>query len=65
MGTSKQTVEAKQVNSLNLSLQAVNISKREDPAVSSTDMQSLIAQKKGLQSEIAALTREIDNLKVT
>lgn len=62
---SKQTLEAKQMNSLEQSLQAVTISKGKDPAISLTDMQSLIAQKKGLQSEIAALTMGIDNLKVT
>jgi len=62
---SKQTLEAKQLNSLEQSLQAVTISKGKDPAISRTDVQSLIAQKKGLQSEIAALTMGIDNLKVT
>jgi len=65
MDTSKQTLEAKQLNSLEQSLQAVTISKGKDPAISRTDMQSLIVQKKGLQSEIAALTMGIDNLKVT
>jgi len=65
MDTSKQTLEAKQLNYLEQSLQAVTISKGKDPAISRTDMQSLIAQKKGLQSEIVALTKGIDNLKVT
>jgi hypothetical protein len=66
LGTSKQTIEAKQLNSLEESLQAATISKREeDPAVSSTDRQSLIAEKKRLQSEIFSLMRGIDNLKVT
>jgi len=65
LDTSKQTLEAKQLNSLEQSLQAVTISKAKDPAVSPTDMQSLVAQKKVLQSEIAALTMGIDNLKVT
>jgi hypothetical protein len=63
--TSQQTVEAKQLNSLEHCFRAVTISKGEDPAISPTDVQSLIAQKKGLQSEIAALTVGIDNLKVT
>jgi len=65
LDTSKQTPEAKQLNSLEKSLQAVTISKGKDPAISSTDMQSRIAQKKGLQSEIAALTMGILNLEVT
>lgn len=65
LDTSKQTLEAKQLKSLEHRLQAVTISKGKDPAISSTDMQSLIAQKKGLQSEIATLTMGIDNLKVT
>jgi hypothetical protein len=65
LDTSKQTVEAKQMNSLEQSLQAVTISKGEDPTISPTYIQSLIVQKKGLQSEIAELTRGIDNLKVT
>jgi bifunctional N-acetylglucosamine-1-phosphate-uridyltransferase/glucosamine-1-phosphate-acetyltransferase GlmU-like protein len=65
LGTSKQPVEANQLNSLEQSLQAVTVSKGDAPAVSSTDIPSLIAQKKGLQSEIAELTTGIDNLKVT
>jgi len=65
MDTSKQTLEAKQLNSLEQSLQAVTISKWKVPAIFPTDMQSRIAQKKGLQSEIAALTMGIDSLKVT
>jgi hypothetical protein len=54
-----------QLNSLEKSLQAVTISKGKDPAISRTDMQSRIAQKKELQSEIAALTAGIGNLEVT
>jgi len=65
LDTSLQTLESKQLNSLEQILQAVTISKGKDPAISPTDMQSLIAQKKGLQSEIVTLTMGIDNLKVT
>jgi len=61
---SKQTVKAKQLNSLEQSLQAVTISEKENSAVSSTDVQSVIAQKKRLQSEIALVTKEIEKLKV-
>jgi hypothetical protein len=65
LDTSKQTVEANQLNSLEQSLQAVTISKGEGPTISPADIQPHIAQKKGLQSEIAELTKGIDNLKVT
>jgi hypothetical protein len=65
LGTCKQTVEAKQPDSLEESLQALTFSEREDANVSCTDMQPLITQKKVLQSEIAVVKRGIDNLKVT
>lgn len=61
---STQTVQAKKLQSLEQSFQAVTISEKKNPAVSSVDMQSLIAQKKGLQSEIASTIKEIEKLKV-
>jgi hypothetical protein len=61
---SKQTVQVKELHSLEQSLQAVTISERKTPSVSSTDTQLLIAQKKGLQSEISSETKEIEKLQV-
>jgi hypothetical protein len=61
---SKQTVQVKQLDSLERSLQAVTISERKSPPVSSTDTQLLITQKKRLESEIASVTKEIEKLQV-
>lgn len=61
---SKQTVQVKQQDSLEQSLQKVTISERKSPPVPSTDIQLLIAQKKGLESEIASVTKETEKLQV-
>jgi ABC-type phosphate transport system auxiliary subunit len=61
---SKQTVEVRQLDSLGQSLQAVKITEKKSPSLSSTDTQLLIAQKKQLQSEIASVTKEIEKLQV-
>jgi hypothetical protein len=61
---SKQTVQARQLDSLEQSLQAVKITEGKSPSVLSTDTQLLIAQKKQLQSEIASVTKEIEKLQV-
>jgi hypothetical protein len=55
----------KKLLSLEQSFQAVTISEKKSPAASSHDMQSLIAQKKELQSEIASTLKEMEKLKVS
>ncbi|PNF38558.1 hypothetical protein B7P43_G04028 [Cryptotermes secundus] len=61
---SKQTVQVKQQESLERSLQKVTISERKSLPVPSTDIQLLIAQKKGLESEIASVTKETEKLQM-
>jgi hypothetical protein len=61
---SKHMAQVKQLESLERSLQAVTISERKSPPVSYTDTQLLITEKKGLESEIASVTKEIEKLQV-
>lgn len=61
---SKQTVQSNKLQYLEQSLQAVTISEKKNPGVSSADTETLIIQKIRLQSETASVIREIEKLKV-
>ncbi|XP_021941202.1 transcription termination factor 2-like isoform X2 [Zootermopsis nevadensis] len=61
---SKQTVQSNKLQYLEQSLQAVTISEKKNPGVSSADTETLIIQKIRLQSETASVIREIEKLKM-
>ncbi|KDR06684.1 Transcription termination factor 2 [Zootermopsis nevadensis] len=60
----KETVQSNKLQYLEQSLQAVTISEKKNPGVSSADTETLIIQKIRLQSETASVIREIEKLKM-